>query len=189
MTAKSRLEVGVDVPWVTSWSEEAQTGVSRCPSIDGQLAIGQKQKPGVGHPLYSRNHLFRQRKSVREMRCPMCGEPTAEDDRWSQTAKRTTAGQLRADGFGPALPADMADAQALLDCGAIAPLHRACAEAALTRCPHLGRMDDVELKRFPKAWVIVPLWIEARPPKPPAPKPPPKSVAVVSFLQLIGVED
>lgn len=183
MTAKSRLKVGVDVPWVTSWSAEAQTGVARCPSIDGQLAVGQQEKPGVGQPLYSRNHLFRQRKSVREMLCPMCGKPTAEGDRWSQTARRTTAGQLRNQGFGPALPADMADTQALLDCGAIAPLHRACAETALTRCPHLGRMDDTELKRFPAAWVIVPLWVEAKPPNPQA-----KSVPVVSFLQLVGVE-
>ena len=180
----SRLQVGVDVPWVTSWSEEAQTGVSPCPSVDGQLAIGQKTLPGVGRPLYSRNHLFRQRKSVREMLCPMCGEPTAEGDRWSQTAQPTTAGALRTRGFGPALPVDMADDQGLLNCGAIAPLHLACAQAALERCPHLGGMGDKTLKPFPKAWVILPLWVEARPPEPRA-----KSVAVVSFLQLVGVED
>lgn len=184
MSTASRLKVGVDVPWITSWSEEAQPGVSRCPSVDGQLAVAQEEKPGEGKPLYSRNHLFRQRRSVGEMLCPMCGEPTHAGDRWSQTAKHTTAGNLRTKGFGPALPADMPDDQPLLDCGAIAPLHRACAEAALTRCPHLGQMDDKELKAFPGAWVIVPLWVEARPPGPQA-----KSVPVVSFLQLIGVED
>lgn len=182
--SRSGLEIGVDVPWVTSWSEEAQTGVGPCPSVDGQLAIGQSHRPGLGRPLYSRNHLFRQRRSVREMLCPMCGAPTADDDRWSQTATPTTAGALRARGFAPALPADMADAQALLNCGAIAPLHRACAEASLARCPHLGGMEDKALKPFPKAWVVIPLWVEAKPPAAQA-----KGVPVVGFLQLVGVED
>lgn len=183
MTKPSQLTIGVDVPWVTSWSGEAQTGVSRCPSVDGQLAVAQESKAGVGKPLYARHHLFRQRKAVREMLCPMCGEPTAAGDRWSQTAKPTTAGQLRARGFGPALPADMADSQALLDCGTIAPLHRTCAETALARCPQFPGTDDSELKPFPDAWIIIPLWVEARPPGPEA-----KTVPVVSFLQLVGVE-
>ena len=180
----SRLKVGVDVPWVTSWSEEPQLGVGPCPSVDGELAIAQLAKPGVGRPLYSRNHLFRQRKSVREMLCPMCGEATHEGDRWSQTARAVTAGELRARGFGPDLPPDIADGQALLNCGAIAPLHRACAEASLARCPHLGGMEDKTLKPFPKTWVIIPLWVEAKPPALHA-----KPVPVVSFLQLVGIGD
>jgi len=179
-----RLQVGIDVPWVTSWSQEPQTGVGPCPSVDGQLAIAQGWKPGVGRPLYSRNHLFRQRKSVREMLCPMCGKPTQADDRWSQTGTWTTAGALRARGFARALPADLADDRRLLNAGAIAPLHRACAEAALARCPHLGGMADKTLKAFPAAWVVIPLWVEAKPPEPDAP-----AVPVVSFLQLVGVED
>ncbi|MDB5443138.1 MAG: hypothetical protein JWP73_1514 [Phenylobacterium sp.] len=183
MTAPSRLKVGVDVPWITSWSEEPQLGVGPCPSVDGELAIAQAEKPGRGKPLYSRNHLFRQRRSVREMLCPMCGAPTPDDDRWSQTATPTTAGELRARGFALALPVDMADDQPLLNAGAIAPLHRACAEAALTRCPHLGGMDEKTLKPFPKAWIILPLWIEAKPGVPHA-----KPVPVVSFLQIVGVE-
>jgi hypothetical protein len=178
------LKVGVDVPWVTSWSEEGQTGVAPCPSVDGELAIGQAEKPGLGQPLYSRNHLFRQRRSVREMLCPMCGKPTKDGDRWSQTATATTAGELRVRGFGPALPAEMADDQRLLNCGAIAPLHRACAAASLARCPHLAGMADRTLKPFPKAWVILPLWVEARPPAMQA-----RGVPAVSFLQLVGVED
>jgi hypothetical protein len=183
MSQPSRLKVGLDVPWVTSWSEEAQLGVTRCPSVDGELAIAQLEKPGVGRPLYSRNHLFRQRRSVREMLCPMCGAATPDDDRWSQTAQPTTAGDLRVRGFGWALSADMADDQPLLNAGAIAPLHRACAEAALARCPHLGGMGDKTLKRFPKAWVVIPLRVEAKPPALHA-----KGVPVVSFLQLVGVE-
>lgn len=183
MTTSSRLKVGIDVPWATSWSQEVETGVARCPSVDGELAVVQRQKPGVGRPLYSRNHLFRQRRSVREMLCPMCGRPTADDDRWSQTAKPTTAGELRSRGFDWAMPVDMADDQRLLNCGAIAPLHRACADSALARCPHLGGMEDRELKRFPGAWVVIPLRVEARSENPLA-----KGVAVVGFLQLVGVE-
>jgi hypothetical protein len=182
MTGDSRLRVGLDVPWVTSWSQEMHTGVSRCPSVDGQLAIGQQEKPGVGKPLYSRNHLFRQRRSVREMLCPMCGDPTPEEDRWSQTAHTTTAGALRSRGFGRDLPSSLADHQPLVNCGAIAPLHRLCAETSLARCPHLGGMEDHTLKRFPPAWIIIPLWVEAKPQDPQG-----RSIPVVSFLQLVGV--
>lgn len=184
MSETSRLQVGRDVPWVTSWSAESQTALTRCPSVDGELAIGQAEKPGHGRPLYSRNHLFRQRRSVRELLCPMCGQPTPEDDRWSQTAQPTTAGELRARGFAWALPAEMADEHRLLDMGAIAPLHRACAEAALARCPHLGSREERTLHRFPKAWIVAPLRIEAKPPALRGP-----GLAPVTFLQLIGVED
>lgn len=178
------LKIGVDVPWVASWSEEPQTGVSRCPSVDGQLAVAQVEKPGAGQPLLTRNHFFRQRRSVGEMLCPMCGKPTLEGDRWTVTAKPTTAGALRAAGFGPALPTDMPDGQALLDCGAIAPLHRACTDPFLASVPDLAATPGRDLRPFPKAWVIVPLWVEAR-----SQAPQPKSASVVTFLQLIGVED
>jgi hypothetical protein len=181
-----KLKVGVDVPWVTSWSKEPTTGVAPCPSVDGVLAIGQVWRPGEGKPLYSRNHLFRQRKSVREMLCPMCGEPTHEGDRWSQTGHWTTAGAARAKGMGVWIPADYPDDKPLFDAGAIAPLHRACAERALLHCPHLKGMPDRELKAFPGAWLIAALSVEAKPQAKFSNLPQP-SVAAVTFLQLIGV--
>ncbi len=184
MASASRLKVGVDVPWATSWSDEALGQVGPCPSVDGALAVAQVSRPGHGRPLYSRNHLFRQRRSVREMLCPMCGEPTTAGDRWSQTGHWTTAGALRARGFGWALPADLEDSRDLFNAGAIAPLHRACAERALTHCPHLQAMADHELKAFPEAWIVCPLTVEARPPPSPVPQ---ASVAAITFLQLIGV--
>ena len=183
--SESELKVGVDVPWVSSWSSEAMAAVSRCPSVDGMPAVGQQESPGKGEPLYGRNHVFRQRRSVREMLCPMCGEPTQAGDRWTQTARWTTAGDVRAKGLGGWLPADFADDKPLLDAGGIAPLHRACAERSLALCPHLHHMADRELKAFPGAWIVVPLTIEAKPRI--AAGALPKSVAVVSFLQLIGV--
>jgi hypothetical protein len=152
------------------------------------LAIGQAWAPGQGKPLYSRNHLFRQRKSVREMLCPMCGEPTRAGDRWSQTGHWTTAGELRAKGLSHWVPPDYADDKPLFDAGAIAPLHRACAERALAHCPHLNGMADHELKAFPGAWIVAALSIEAKPQHALA-NTPRRSVAAVTFLQLIGVPD
>eukprot|EP01035_Chromulina_nebulosa_P069061 gene69061-94647_t len=126
-----RLKIGVDVPWVTSWTQEIQGGVGPCPTVDGRAAALQAWKPGLGKPLYSRNHLRRQRDSARAMLCPMCGEATTAEDRWSQTGRFVAAGALRAKGFGAALPVDLEDDKILLDAGAIAPLHLACANASL----------------------------------------------------------
>ncbi|HEY2750778.1 hypothetical protein [Phenylobacterium sp.] len=184
----SKLTIGLDVPWVASWSTETVTGVGPCPSVDGVLAVGQSEHPGRGEPLYSRNHLFRQRKSVREMRCPMCGEPTRENDRWTQTARWTTAGELRAKGAGPWLPPDMDDDKPLLDAGAVAPMHLTCAERARAECPHLQAMEDHELKAFPGAWIVAALSVEARPGHAVS-NVPQRPVAAVTFLQLIGVPD
>ena len=175
------LTVGIDVPWVTSWSEEIQGGVGPCPTVDGAMAALQRWKPGVGKPLYARNHLRRQRDSVRAMLCPMCGQATETGDRWSQTGRFQSAGGLRAQGFGQALPAEMADDLVLFNAGAIAPLHMACALASLQRCPHLGSMPDRELKAFPSAWIVVPLYVEARHPVGG------RALPAVSFLQLLGL--
>ena len=88
---------------------------------------------------------------------------------------------IGAGGFGQALPADLADDRVLLDAGAIAPLHIACALASLQRCPHLGGMADRDLKAFPPAWIVAPLYVQARRAVTG------QAVAAVSFLQLIGV--
>ena len=83
------------------------------------------------------------------------------------------------------LPADFADDRPLFDAGAIAPLHRACAEAALAHCPHLKGMADRELKAFPGAWLVAALSVEAKPDHAAA-NTPRRGVAAVTFLQLIG---
>jgi hypothetical protein len=183
-----KLRIGVDVPWVTSWSGEQVLGDGPCPSIDGGLAVGQALKPGAGQPQWPSNHLFRQRKSVREMLCPMCGKPTPEGDRWSQTARPTTGAEVRAKGLGAWLPVDFPDDQPLLDAGAIAPMHRICAERARTECPHLAALPDQGLKAFPPAWIVVPLTVEARPSAAHA-NVPQRGIAAVTFLQLLGVPD
>ena len=192
MNAKSRLRVGVDVPWVTSWSSEAIYGVRPCPTVGGRLAICQQEKAGYGRPQYSKNHLRRQRSSVLDMLCPMCGEPTATGDRWTQVARRVPAGVLRARGLGGALPPDVPDAQIIIDVGAIAPLHLACAERSLEHCPHLRAAPNVQLMSFPERWSVFPLAVEVTPASAPLhvlAKPAPRraSTAAIGFIQLCGL--
>lgn len=38
---EARLMVGVDVPWVTSWSEEPIIGIRPCLTVDGRPALVQ----------------------------------------------------------------------------------------------------------------------------------------------------
>lgn len=185
----SSLKVGVDVPWVTSWTGEPNAGVGSCPSVGGALAILQTASPGNGKPLYSQNHAVRQRLSVRDMLCPMCGQRTAANDRWTQVAHPVTAGDLRAAGRGDRLPGDMADDVVLIDAGAIAPLHRACADRSLRYCPHLKADPHIVLRPFPDRWVVLPLMARAdAPPRLFLARPAPaRTMAVIGFLQLCGV--
>ncbi len=188
---KSSLQVGVDVPWVTSWTEEQMLGVRACPSVGGLPAICQAEQAGYGRPQYSKNHFVRQRLSVRHMLCPMCGQATPAEDRWTQIAKRTSAGALRAAGTGAGLTAAIPDDRVVINAGSIAPLHQACVERSLAHCPHLKADPNVEVMAFPGKWVILPLTVEA------SPQPvavhvlaaPQSSIPVIAFLQLCGVTD
>lgn len=188
---RSRLKVGEDVPWVTSWSAEAVGGVGPCPSVGGRLALRQGEKPGFGRPIYSQNHFRRQRLSIRDMLCPLCGRPTQAGDRWSQTARRVPAGVLRARGLFRSAPETASDEQVLLDCGAIAPGHRACMERSSAQCPHLGGLANSPLLAFPDLWKVSAITVAATGPPGPvaaayaAPRPP----VAIAFLQLCGVTD
>lgn len=185
--SKSQLAPGVDVPWVTSWSAETVSGVGPCETIGGRLALRQAEQPGFGKPQYSMNHLRRQRLTVGGMLCPMCGRPTVEGDRWTQTARRTTAGALREKGLGQALPPTMSDRQSLIDAGSIAPLHRDCVRTSLRRCPFLRSHDEIDVQPFPRRWTVWPLYIEARAMGAHMLSASQPAVAVVTFLQLIGL--
>jgi len=191
---KSSLTVGIDVPWVTSWTEEPIQGVARCASVGGRLALTQTERAGYGRPEYSKNHLLRQRLSVSRMLCPMCGEPTSPDDRVTQVARRIPAGRLRASGRGTALSPRIADEQILVDAGAIAPLHGRCSERSLEHCPHLRAEPAVDVQPFPGRWAILPLLIEATTMAASGQAhlltvEAPISVAVITFLQLCGISD
>lgn len=185
----SSLKVGVDVPWVTSWTGEPPLGVGPCPSVGGALAILQADNPGQGKPLYSQNHAVRQRLSVRDMLCPMCGRSTGAEDRWTQVAHPVAAGRLRADGRGHRLPTNLTDDAILVDAGAIAPLHRACVDRSLRYCPHLKADPHIDVRRFPDRWVVLPLLAraEAAPQLFLARPAPARTAAVIGFLQLCGL--
>ena len=187
----SSLKVGVDVPWVTSWTGEPGLGVGPCPSVGGALAILQADHPGRGKPLYSQNHAVRQRLSVRDMLCPMCGQPTAADNRWTQVAHPVTVGRLRAAARGDGLPGDLANDTVLIDAGAIAPLHRACVDRSLRYCPQLKADPDIDVCRFPGRWIVLPLMARAEAPaqlflaRPERQR----TIPVIGFLQLCGLTD
>ena len=188
---KSALEVGVDVPWVTSWTAEEIGGVRPCASVGGRPAAWQADRPGYGKPQYSKNHLVRQRWSVRRMLCPMCGQPTEAGDRWTQVAQLHPVGLLRATGRGAGLPGQLKDEQLVQDAGSIAPLHKACVDRSLMHCPHLKADPHVNVMPFPERWIVLPLLVEARDDRPghalmARPRAP---MAVVMFLQLCGLTD
>lgn len=70
--------------------------------------------------------MVRQRQSIAELRCTVCGEKTPEHDRWWFKLGDFIENNLW-----------FATTEA--------PVHRVCAEHALKVCPHLrGREDDLE---------------------------------------------
>lgn len=184
----SALKVGVDVPWVTSWTEEPVLGVRPCSTVGGRPALVQASAAGLGKPIYSQNHLVRQRQTILRLLCPMCGEPTTADDRWTQVAQRTSAGRLRRDGKVRQLSKDIEDRAVVIDAGSIAPLHKACVDRSLRYCPHLKADPNVNVMPFPARWTVLPLFIEAAPIAE-AGVAAGAAIAVITFLQLIGLTD
>lgn len=185
---KSGLVVGVDVPWVTSWTEEPVIGVRPCSTVQGRPALVQVQNAGYGRPQYSKNHLVRQRRTILEMLCPMCGEPTTPNDRWTQVARLAPAGLLRRAGKASGLPREVDDKRVLLDAGSIAPLHKACVDRSLKYCPHLKADPNVKVMAFPARWAVLPLLIEAAPMIETATTAGVGgAVLVITFLQLVGI--
>ena len=185
---KSRLVVGVDVPWVTSWTDEPVIGVRPCLTVKGRPALVQAENAGYGYPQYSKNRLVRQRLTVLKMLCPMCGTATPHDDRWTQVARVVSAGQLRRSGKVPDLTHEIEDKGLVVDAGSIAPLHKACVDLSLAHCPHLKADPHVNVMPFPSRWAVLPLMIQAAPTmERPAAPPVAGAVAVITFLQLIGI--
>lgn len=104
------------VPWNAGWTGEEAFEVRPCRYAGGRLAIWQPFAPGAGKPIFAKPHQVRQRKSIAEMRCTVCGERTPADDRWW---------------FG--LGTFDGDWWMTTE----APVHRACADHAFEVCPHL----------------------------------------------------
>lgn len=121
------------VPWNASWSGESQFDVRPCRWANGSLAMHQAYRPEIGSPLFAKPHLVRQRRSVAEMRCTVCGELTVPSDRWW---------------FGGG------DFREGMFMTTEAPVHLDCARTALRFCPFLKGREE-ELRPFPGGWRIV----------------------------------
>ena len=115
------------VPWNASWTGEGRYEVRPCRYADGRRAMWSPHAPGEGKPVFAKPPMVRQRRSIMEKRCTVCGEATAAADRWWFQLGDFNEGWFMT---------------------AESPVHRACAELALEHCPHLrGRAAD--LQRFP----------------------------------------
>jgi hypothetical protein len=118
---------GALVPWNASWTGEARYEVRPCRYAGGRRAMWAPHAPGVGKPVFAKPHFVRQRRSIMELRCTVCGEETPAGDRWWFQLGDFNEGWFMT---------------------AEAPVHHACALLALEHCPHL-RGRESALERFP----------------------------------------
>lgn len=117
-----RWVIGKNVPWNASWSDEDTYQVRNCRWVNGMPAMWSPHRPGQGRPIFAKPHMVRQRRSVAEMRCTVCGERTPPFDRWW-----FRLGSTNVPGW------------ALVTTES--PVHRSCADLALGVCPHLRALD------------------------------------------------
>lgn len=111
----------MDAPWNASWTAEERFEVRPCRWAGGRPAIWQPHKPGDGKPIFAKPHSVRQRRSIAEMRCTVCGLETAEGylDRWWFGLVEYRDGWWMTQE---------------------APVHLDCAILALEHCPHLRHL-------------------------------------------------
>jgi len=121
--------IGTTVPWNAAWSgEDAGWEVRPCRFAQGRYALYQPHKPGVGKPLFAEPHIVRQRRSIAEMRCTVCGERTKPGERyWFGHGNETEGFYMTTE----------------------SPVHLACATHAKRVCPHL-RAGRGEPELFPE---------------------------------------
>lgn len=125
--------MNINVPWNAAWTGEAGYEVRPCRWVGNELAIWSPHRPGVGKPVFAKPHMVRQRRSIAEMRCTVCGETTPANDRWWFRLGRFQEGWFMT---------------------TEAPVHHACAMHALTLCPHL-RGHDADLEPMPTGYRVL----------------------------------
>lgn len=114
------------VPWNASWTGEERFEIRPCRWASNHPAIWQPHQPGSGKPMFAKPHSVRQRMSIAKMLCTVCGRPTGADQWWFRLGRFQEGWFMTTE----------------------APVHRVCADYALTVCPHLrGHADD--LSPFP----------------------------------------
>lgn len=120
-------------PWNASWTAEDRYEVRPCRWAGGKRAIWSPHKPGDGKPVFAKPHMVRQRRSIKELRCTVCGEKTAADDRWWFGLGARQEGYFMT---------------------TEAPVHQACADLAQRVCPHIRRLG-LKASRFPAQPFVV----------------------------------
>lgn len=110
----------IEAPWNASWTGEDRFEVRACRWANGYPAVWQPHAPGEGKPLFAKPHFVRQRRSVAQKLCTVCGNPTGEYDRWCFPLGDWN----KVDGRWMWLTTE-------------APVHHACASYAMTVCPRL----------------------------------------------------
>jgi hypothetical protein len=124
-------------PWNASWTGEDRYEVRPCRYADNRLALWQPFKPGEGSPMFARPHAVRQRRSIAEGRCTVCGEPTQEGSRV----------------FFPR-GAWVLERGTVFWATTEAPVHAFCAELALKVCPVLRAAGKPAIP-FPEKPVVL----------------------------------
>jgi len=118
-----RWIIGLNVPWSVSWSAEDRYEIRNCRWASGMPAVWSPHKPGEGHPIFAKPHMVRQRRSIAEYRCTVCGEKTDQTDRWW-------------------FRLGSSDVPGWAFVTTESPVHRACADLAMKVCPHLRLLKD-----------------------------------------------
>ena len=121
--------MNVTVPWNAMWTgEDGQYELRPCRFVGNRLAVWQPHRPGEGRPKFAEPHIVRQRRSIHEMRCTVCGERTRQGERfWFEHGQHHEGWFMTTE----------------------APVHLACADHALKVCPHL-RERGLPLSPFPE---------------------------------------
>jgi hypothetical protein len=114
--------MSITAPWNASWTAEDKYEVRNCRWAGHKPAIWSPHRPGEGKPIFANPHMVRQRRSVAEYRCTVCGEKTDPWDRWW-----FRLGQTHVPGWAFVTTE--------------APVHGSCAKIAMQVCPHLRELD------------------------------------------------
>lgn len=129
----SGFVIGQNVPWNAAWTGEGRYEIRPCRWVGGKLALWSPHAPGEGKPVFAKPHMVRQRRSIAEMRCTVCGEKTPPGDRWWFQLGRMQEGWFMT---------------------TEAPVHRVCAQHALKVCPHLRGREEL-LEPMPGGYSIL----------------------------------
>lgn len=121
-------------PWNASWTGEDRYEIRNCRWAGGKPAIWSPHLPGEGKPIFAKPHMVRQRRSVAEYRCTVCGEKTPTYDRWWFELGNPI------DGWAFATTE--------------APVHFDCAKHAMKVCPHLKKIGARPLRWDPPHAVV-----------------------------------